>query len=399
MTVRGTPNAAAAPWKAIYAAIVIVPIWISSGGGSSAREISSFVVGGWAGRASADDHTGRFVSCSAATHFKDGTSLLVTTDNDSSWTLGLTNLGWKLPVGRHYQLQLKFDGGTALEVDSTATSGTALELPADLTLLTLLRSGHSLQVVSGSFKKSYDLTGSEDAVSILEKCARDQLADEAKRSQQARADAHAAFAVEGAAYVAGLFIYGASNPVLVAGFVAYQFKGASPSGPTQVATLTPPSSTAPPSALSRTLAAPDRIAHSSNQERPMVSTEIALHEDGGTFVVPVQINGVMTLDFVVDSGASDVIIPDDVAKILRRAGTIKDADALGERTYYLADGSSGVYSTFLIRSLKIGDLELHDIAASIAPEQGSLLLGQSFLTKFKSWSIDNARQVLVLEHK
>jgi predicted aspartyl protease len=34
--------------------------------------------------------------------------------------------------------------------------------------------------------------------------------------------------------------------------------------------------------------------------------------DGGIFVVPVQINGTMTLDFVTDSGASDVSVPADV---------------------------------------------------------------------------------------
>jgi len=32
----------------------------------------------------------------------------------------------------------------------------------------------------------------------------------------------------------------------------------------------------------------------------------------------------------------------------------------------------------------------------ITPLKGSLLLGQSFLSRFKSWSIDNERQVLIL---
>jgi hypothetical protein len=45
--------------------------------------------------------------------------------------------------------------------------------------------------------------------------------------------------------------------------------------------------------------------------------------DGGTFVVPVQINGTMTPDFVIDSGATDVSVPADVVSTLMRADTIQ----------------------------------------------------------------------------
>lgn len=55
---------------------------------------------------------------------------------------------------------------------------------------------------------------------------------------------------------------------------------------------------------------------------PSTQTVIQLKSDGGIFVVPVLINGAITLDFVVDSGASDVSIPADVASTLIRTGTI-----------------------------------------------------------------------------
>jgi hypothetical protein len=51
---------------------------------------------------------------------------------------------------------------------------------------------------------------------------------------------------------------------------------------------------------------------------------------------------------------------------------------------------------FVIRSLKVGDRTLENVTGSIAPVQGSLLLGQSFLRRFKSWSIDNQREALIL---
>jgi predicted aspartyl protease len=100
---------------------------------------------------------------------------------------------------------------------------------------------------------------------------------------------------------------------------------------------------------------------------------------------------------VLDSGAADVSIPADVVLTLMRTGTLSAADFLGNQTYRLADGSTVPSQTFRIKSLKVGDKSVENVTASIAPVEGSLLLGQSFLKRFKSWSIDNQRQVLVLE--
>ena len=118
--------------------------------------------------------------------------------------------------------------------------------------------------------------------------------------------------------------------------------------------------------------------------------------DGGTFKVPVTINRQLTLNFVVDSGAADVSIPADVFMTLVRTGTITDADFLDKQTYQLADGSTIPSQRFVIRTLKIGDKTLENVVGGIAPVAGSLLLGQSFLSRFKSWSIDNQRRALIL---
>jgi clan AA aspartic protease (TIGR02281 family) len=126
-------------------------------------------------------------------------------------------------------------------------------------------------------------------------------------------------------------------------------------------------------------------------------TEVSLEDTGGgTFLVPVVINGAISLDFLIDSGASDVSIPADVFSTLARTGTIEDADILTPQTYTLADGSTTSSPTFRIRSLKVGDRVLQNVIASVSDAKGSLLLGQSFLRNFKSWSIDNGRKVLVL---
>lgn len=135
---------------------------------------------------------------------------------------------------------------------------------------------------------------------------------------------------------------------------------------------------------------------SATASRNANSVEVALEADGGTYLVPVQVNGAITLGFTVDSGAADVTIPADVFSTLQRAGTIETGDMLGTKTYVLADGSTIESPTFRIRSLRVGDTVLENVTGSVAETKGMLLLGQSFLKNFKSWSIDNSRQLLVL---
>jgi predicted aspartyl protease len=63
----------------------------------------------------------------------------------------------------------------------------------------------------------------------------------------------------------------------------------------------------------------------------------------------------------------------------------------------LADGSKLPSLTFRMRSLKVGDKVVENVIGSVAPAAGQLLLGQSFLSRFRSWSVDNERGLLVLE--
>jgi clan AA aspartic protease (TIGR02281 family) len=135
----------------------------------------------------------------------------------------------------------------------------------------------------------------------------------------------------------------------------------------------------------------------SPNQNPSSQTRVPLKMDKGIFVVPVQINGTITLDFVIDSGATDVSVPADVFSTLKRTGTIKASDFIGQRTYVLADGSKSQSATFTIRSLKVGNVVLENVTAGVPPSEGSLLLGQSFLKRFKSWSVDNTTHELLLE--
>jgi hypothetical protein len=104
----------------------------------------------------------------------------------------------------------------------------------------------------------------------------------------------------------------------------------------------------------------------------------------------------ITLNFILDTGASDVSVPANVVFTLIRTGTIQNTDFLGTQRYQLADGSVAPSTTLRIRMLKIGDRQVENVKGSVASANGPLLLGQSFLSRFKSWSIDNQRHALIL---
>jgi len=121
-----------------------------------------------------------------------------------------------------------------------------------------------------------------------------------------------------------------------------------------------------------------------------------MKKDGGVYVVPVSLNGEVSIDCIVDSGASDVNIPENVFAKLVRAGSIRDSDVLGTRTYTLADGSTENGRVVRIKFLKVGGVIVNDVLASVGGNDDSALLGQSFLERFKSWALDNTRHTLVL---
>ncbi len=120
---------------------------------------------------------------------------------------------------------------------------------------------------------------------------------------------------------------------------------------------------------------------------------------GGGYTISGRINDAVSVTFILDTGASDVSIPDEVARELERAGKLERGDFIGTRTYVLADGSKVPSRRVLLRELTVGDQTVSNVTASIGRQGSPPLLGQSFLSKFASWTLDNERNVLVLQSK
>lgn len=128
---------------------------------------------------------------------------------------------------------------------------------------------------------------------------------------------------------------------------------------------------------------------------------VKLIKSGGTYSVPVTINSSVRLNFVVDSGASDVTIPFDVFSTLMRTGTITKKDILDEKKYEMANGEIEKYYTFNIRKLQIGNQYISNIRAAASRHmKGGLLLGQSALKKLEPWRLDTVKnKIYIKENK
>jgi clan AA aspartic protease (TIGR02281 family) len=125
-----------------------------------------------------------------------------------------------------------------------------------------------------------------------------------------------------------------------------------------------------------------------------VSQAVPLEPFNGAYVVPVLLNGVLTEKFIVDSGAADVSIPVEVASRLKALGALKPGDLMGSKIYQMADGSRVASDIYRISSITIGRSVVHDVTVRISGEGSHLLLGQSFLSRLNSWSMDNTRKVM-----
>jgi clan AA aspartic protease (TIGR02281 family) len=123
---------------------------------------------------------------------------------------------------------------------------------------------------------------------------------------------------------------------------------------------------------------------------------VSIEKRGGTYRVPVRINDTITLPFLLDTGASDLVIPTDVVLTLIRADALTSSDFVGKSHYRLADGSEAVSDVVVLREVQVGEHVVRNVMAIISPAQGEPLLGQSFLSKFGAVTLDCDRRVLVL---
>jgi len=138
-----------------------------------------------------------------------------------------------------------------------------------------------------------------------------------------------------------------------------------------------------------------------NTETENKSNSIRLIKNkSGLYEIPILLNDVLKINFIFDSGASEVSISPDVALTLIRTGTIGENDWLPSQTYQFADGSTAKSKRFLLRKLVLGNFEISNIEVSISNSiEAPMLIGQNVMQKFGTITIDNENQLLIINKK
>lgn len=116
-----------------------------------------------------------------------------------------------------------------------------------------------------------------------------------------------------------------------------------------------------------------------------------------TYLIKASIND-LPMDFILDTGCSDISISSVESDFMLKNGYLKESDFKGKTSYTNATGEIHTAKEIQIREIKLGDLTLHNLRASVIPNQKApLLLGQNILTKFGKVEIDHKNQMLRIE--
>lgn len=122
--------------------------------------------------------------------------------------------------------------------------------------------------------------------------------------------------------------------------------------------------------------------------------EIPFTKSGGVTKVDCTINN-LPLNFIFDTGASDVTISQVEANFMYKNGYLDSRDVVGKKTYQVATGAIAVGTTIILKEIKFGGLILRDVRASVVESQNApLLLGQTILQRLGKIEIDNTQRIL-----
>lgn len=126
--------------------------------------------------------------------------------------------------------------------------------------------------------------------------------------------------------------------------------------------------------------------------------KVRMFQSGGGHGISVLLNGVLTMPFIIDSGASDVHISPDVARTLLKTGTIEESDYMPGAVYRLADGTEIKSERFRLKSVKVGNKVIRGVTCAITDSpEAPMLLGQGVLERLGKYTIDYKNGVLIFE--
>lgn len=124
---------------------------------------------------------------------------------------------------------------------------------------------------------------------------------------------------------------------------------------------------------------------------------LQMEREGGVRFVWIEINGIR-LRFIFDTGASSICISPAEATVLYRQGTLTKEDILDVEYFQDATGKISEGTTINLREVKIGNMILDNVKATVVDNVNApLLLGQTVLERFGKIEIDNGNNEIIFK--
>lgn len=124
---------------------------------------------------------------------------------------------------------------------------------------------------------------------------------------------------------------------------------------------------------------------------------LPMEVQNGVRYVWIEINGIK-LKFIFDTGASSICISPAEVAVLFRQGTLTENDFIGTEYFQDATGRISEGTKINLREVKIGNIVLENIEATVIDNVNApLLLGQTVFERFGKIEIDNDYNEIVFK--
>ena len=115
---------------------------------------------------------------------------------------------------------------------------------------------------------------------------------------------------------------------------------------------------------------------------------IQMTKRNGVYAVPCKVNG-LNLMFILDTGASTVVLSLTEALFMLKNGYLKQTDIMDTEVYSIANGQMAEGTKVVLRKIQIGPFELKNVQATIiGSSDAPLQLGISALQRLGKIELD-----------
>lgn len=140
-----------------------------------------------------------------------------------------------------------------------------------------------------------------------------------------------------------------------------------------------------------------QITNENDITGPQIDTIKTLTMNGLTYIKIKM--GNMVQFWLFDTGASDMLIGNEMERQLKEEGYIKESDYLGTGEYTLANGTADTCRKYRVNNVRIGDFTINNIVVAVSDKSKRIIAGRTLLNKFSNWILDNKNNILILNRE